>query len=165
MLSGAVVADEHTRRVIAQVWRETAVLYLHTVMSDAQPGKHMMRACCMQAAPTHDSVSGVPEILSTIDIMMKHVRTLSASHFDRAMILPFVLAGCLTEDPYMRETIRQRLLWHHDDFYNGSMSQSRTFVDYVHNRRQAARHSAHRANVTVDWRELMCERWSAITLV
>jgi C6 transcription factor Pro1 len=108
---------------------------------------------------------GVPEIVSTIDNIIKHIQTISASHFDRAMILPFVLAGCLSEDPYTREMIRQRLQWHHDDFYNGSMSQARTFVEYVHSRRQAARNSHHRANVNVDWRECMCERWSAITLV
>jgi hypothetical protein len=37
-------ADEHTKRTIAHVWRETAVLYLHTVLSECQPGKHVTKA-------------------------------------------------------------------------------------------------------------------------
>lgn len=36
---GGSGADERTRRTIASIWRETAVLYLHTVLSDSQPGK------------------------------------------------------------------------------------------------------------------------------
>ena len=81
------------------------------------------------------------------------------------MVLPFVLTGCLTDDPYMRETIRQRLQWHQDEFYNGSMSQGRTYIDCVQTRRNAARNNHRRANISVDWRECMRERWSAITLV
>lgn len=95
---------------------------------------------------------------------MDYTQVFGPSDYDRAMILPLVITGCMTDDPLIRELVKQRLLWHHDDFYNGSMSQARTFVDYVHSRRQAARHS-HRANVTIDWRECMRERWSAITLV
>ncbi|EKM58499.1 uncharacterized protein PHACADRAFT_193620 [Phanerochaete carnosa HHB-10118-sp] len=137
-------ADEHTRRTVASIWRETAVLYLHTVISDAHPG--------------------VPEIVKATNTILDYTQLLGPSHFDRAMIFPLVLAGCMSDDPLIRELAKGRLGWHRDDFYNGSMSQARTFVDYVHNRRQAVRHS-HRANVTIDWRECMRERWSAITLV
>ncbi|GJE94614.1 Zn(II)2Cys6 transcription factor [Phanerochaete sordida] len=136
--------DELTRRTIANIWREAAVLYLHTVISDAHPG--------------------VPEILKATNTIMDYLQLIGPSESDRAILLPFVLTGCMTDDPLIRELVKQRLHYHRDDFYNGSMSQGRTFVEYVANRRQAARHS-HRANVTVDWRECMRERWSAITLV
>ena len=70
----------------------------------------------------------------------------------------------MSEDPLIRELIKQRLQWHHDDFFNGSMSQARTFIEYVYTRRHAVR-NGHRANITIDWRECMRERWSAVTIV
>ena len=44
-LGGGVASgpDERTRRAIAGIWRETAVLYLHTVLNDSQPGKQLPR--------------------------------------------------------------------------------------------------------------------------
>lgn len=138
-------ADEHTRRTIASIWREAAVLYLHTVISDAHPG--------------------VPEIVKATNTIMDHMQVLPPSHHDRALLFPLVMTGTMTDDPLIRELVKGRLAWHHDEFYNGSMSQARTFIDYVHGRRQAARHGHRGASVTVDWRECMRERWSAITLV
>lgn len=35
--------DEEMRRVVAGLFRETAVLYLHTVLSDSNPGKSFLR--------------------------------------------------------------------------------------------------------------------------
>lgn len=79
------------------------------------------------------------------------------------MIFPLVLTGCMAEDPLVRELVRQRLAWHHDDFYNGNMSQARTYVEYVFARRNAAR--SQRINGAIDWRDCMRERWSAIMMV
>ena len=160
-----VFESDSTRGTIANIWRETAVLYLHTVISDAHPGKSQRGIPSMAPETDLQSFSGVPEIVKTTNNILDYKQMLGPSTFDRALIFPLVLAGTMTDDPMLRELVVQRFAWHRDDFYNGSMSQARTFVDYVHTRRQAARHSSQRANANVDWRECMRERWSAITLV
>ena len=102
--------------------------------------------------------------MKSTNSLIDQMQLIGPSNFDCAMVFPYVLTGCMSEDPLIRELVKQRLHWHRDDFFNGSMSQARTFVEYFHNRRQAVR-SSHRANVSVDWRECMRERWSAITIV
>ena len=44
-------ADDASRRAIPQIWRETAVLYLHTVLSDSHPGK--LRCCPIRRREPH----------------------------------------------------------------------------------------------------------------
>lgn len=108
--------------------------------------------------------------MKSTNALIDHIQVIPVSDLDRAMALPFVLTGVMSDDPLIRELVKQRLTYHRDDFFNGSMSQGRTFVEYVHARRQSAAARAgsnggtgsHRAP---DWRDLMRERWSAVTIV
>ncbi|KIJ66899.1 hypothetical protein HYDPIDRAFT_108852 [Hydnomerulius pinastri MD-312] len=87
-----------TRQVVASVYREAAILYLHTVLSDPNPG--------------------VPEIIKSIDVITHLMRQLPMSILDRTLVFPICLAGCLTDDPVRREVFKARLVTQQSDFGN-----------------------------------------------
>lgn len=130
------------RRTVAMTYRETAIMYLNTVISGAHPG--------------------VPEIASSVATLSDLLQRLPVTDFDRAIILPLSLTGCLAEDPLMRELIKQRCMFHHDD-YVGNMYQARTLVETVWNRRASLVMNHHRG-VAVEWRECLRDRWSNLLL-
>ncbi|KAJ8597306.1 hypothetical protein M405DRAFT_724673 [Rhizopogon salebrosus TDB-379] len=96
--AGVSLPMDDTRRLVADIFRETAVLYLHTILSDPNPG--------------------VPEIKTSVDIVVQLLNQLPASNIDRCLIFPICLAGCLTEDPMKREFLKARLQGQHDGFGN-----------------------------------------------
>ena len=106
---------------------------------------------------------GVPEIVKCTNLLIDQLSAIAPSDLHYAIILPYILTGCMSGDPMVFELVKQRLTWHRDDFFNGSMSQGRTFIEYFQSRRMAML-NAHRASVPVDWRECIRERWSAIPI-
>ncbi|KAI0789851.1 fungal-specific transcription factor domain-containing protein [Abortiporus biennis] len=111
---------------------------------------------------------GVSDVVSSVGTLSELFQQLPVSDFDRAVIFPICLTGSMAEDPMMRELMRQRCMYHRDD-YVGNMYQARTFIDTVANRRNTLSMSRHRATggtglVTVDWRESLRDRWSNLLL-
>ncbi|OAX42477.1 hypothetical protein K503DRAFT_346650 [Rhizopogon vinicolor AM-OR11-026] len=92
--AGASLPVDDIRRLVADIFRETAILYLHTVLSDSNPG--------------------VPEIMKSVDIVVQLLNRLPVSNIDRCLVFPICLAGCLTEDPRKREFLKARLQGQHD---------------------------------------------------
>ncbi|KAI0091027.1 fungal-specific transcription factor domain-containing protein [Irpex rosettiformis] len=133
--------DEAARRAIPQVWRETAVLYLHTVMSDALPG--------------------VPEIQKSVSTLMDWFSGFSPSDLDRSLLLPLILTASLTDNPIFNDIVKRRMALHGADMmFNGAMAQASNFVDYVWQRRRNQPRG-----IPMDWRECMKERWSSLVMV
>ncbi|PSS36747.1 hypothetical protein PHLCEN_2v1378 [Hermanssonia centrifuga] len=133
--------DETTRRTVAEIYRETAMLYLHTVLSDSHPG--------------------VPEINKSVNTLLDLIQQLGPSQFDRAVIFPLGLTGCMTADPFYRLMIKDRCNLHPLDFYcNGHIAQIQQLMEYVWTTRDSQRGS-----VPVDWRECLHERWSNLLMV
>ncbi|KAG6373392.1 hypothetical protein JVT61DRAFT_6541 [Boletus reticuloceps] len=87
-----------TRQLVAKIYREAAVLYLHTVLSDPIPG--------------------VPEIIQSVEVITQLVHQLPMSALDRTLVFPICLAGCLTDDPAKREIFKMRLVGQQSVFGN-----------------------------------------------
>ncbi|KAF9243472.1 fungal-specific transcription factor domain-containing protein [Melanogaster broomeanus] len=115
-----------TRQLVAKIYQEAAILYLHTVLSDPNPG--------------------VPEIVQSVDMITHLIRQLPMSALDRTMVFPICLAGCLTDDPLRREVFKARLVGQQSHF--GTVHQALTVMETVWQRRDTRRGS-------VDWRDLL----------
>ncbi|KAI1782511.1 fungal-specific transcription factor domain-containing protein [Ganoderma leucocontextum] len=98
-----------TRHIIGEMFREAALLYLHTVLSD--------------------SVPGVPEIMNGVDQMAKLLNELAHSSYDRTVIFPLFLTGCLTDKQMMHEVIKHRFFM--QDATNGNVLLAQTVMDEV----------------------------------
>ncbi|KAL1752404.1 fungal-specific transcription factor domain-containing protein [Schizophyllum commune] len=81
--------DDDTRRLIANIFRESTLLYLHTVLSGSHPA--------------------VNEIVSTVNRMIQLLHQLPASLYDRLLIFPIFLTGCLCADATQRNFLKTRL--------------------------------------------------------
>jgi len=77
------------RRQVADVFRETAVMYLHTVLNNSNPG--------------------VREISECVEIVVRLMDQLPSSDIDRALMFPVCLAGCMTNDSTRRDFFKGRL--------------------------------------------------------
>jgi hypothetical protein len=115
-----------TRQIVAKIYQEAAILYLHTVLSDPNPG--------------------VPEIIQSIDNITHLMRQLPMSALDRTLVFPICLAGCLTDDTLRREVFKARLVGQQSHF--GNVHQVLTVVETAWQRRDTGRG-------TVDWRDLL----------
>lgn len=100
--AGTSLPADDTRRIVADIFREAAILYLHTVLSDPNPG--------------------VPEIVNSIDVIVQLLNRLPVSNIDRCLVFPICLAGCLVDDPMKREFLTSRLQGQHDGFGNTSQT-------------------------------------------
>lgn len=96
--AGTSLPADDTRRIVADIFREATILYLHTVLSDPNPG--------------------VPEIVNSIDVIVQLLNRLPVSNIDRCLVFPICLAGCLVDDPMKREFLKTRLQGRHDGFGN-----------------------------------------------
>jgi hypothetical protein len=130
------LSDDELRQVVADIFREAAALYLHTVLSDWHPA--------------------VPEIRSCVDAISNLVGQLSVSELDRSLVFPICLAGCLTDDLAQRSLLRTRLQTCDAGF--GTLMQARVLMDAVWQRRDM--HGG-----AVDWRDLMHEQGLNLLLI
>lgn len=113
--AGTPLPADDTRRIVADIFREAAILYLHTVLSDPNPG--------------------VPEIVNSIDVIVQLLNRLPVSNIDRCLVFPIFLAGCLTDDPMKREFLKARFQGQHDSF--GSTSQALRVMETAWQRRDS----------------------------
>ncbi|KAF8558189.1 hypothetical protein OG21DRAFT_1589091 [Imleria badia] len=115
-----------TRQLVAKIYQETALLYLHTILSGPIPG--------------------VPEIIQSIDVIAQLVRQLPVSALDRTLVFPICMAGCLTDEPIKREIFKARLVGQQAQF--GNVHQALMVMETAWQRRDT------RGGV-VEWRDLL----------
>ncbi|KAI0342709.1 hypothetical protein BDW22DRAFT_141097 [Trametopsis cervina] len=133
--------DDAARRAIPQIWRETAVLYLHTILSDSHPG--------------------VPEVVKAVSTLMDWYNSFGASDLDRSILFPLLLTSFLTDNALFYDLVKQRLTLHAaDHIFNGPMAQGAHLVEYVWQRRVNRQ-----LGMPVDWRECIRERWSSLVML
>jgi hypothetical protein len=115
-----------TRQLVANIYRETALLYLHTISSGPIPG--------------------VPEIIQSIDVIVQLVHQLPMPALDRTLVFPMCLAGCLTDDPVKREIFKSRLVGQQSQF--GNVHQALMVMETAWQRRDTR-------GGAVEWRDLL----------
>ncbi|KAI1797033.1 fungal-specific transcription factor domain-containing protein [Ganoderma leucocontextum] len=133
-----------TKHIIGEMFREAALLYLHTVLSD--------------------SVPGVPEIMNGVDQMAKLLNELAPSSYDRTVIFPLFLTGCLTDNQMMREVIKHRFFM--QDATNGNVLLAQTVMEEVWAQRTHAVRTARQGDHprVTDWRQHLRLQWASLLL-
>jgi hypothetical protein len=90
--------------------------------------------------------SGVPEITSSVDAIIKLFSRLPPSEVDRSLVFPLCLAGCMTDNRARRELVKSRLQGQDENL--GNILQARALMETVWRRRDVS-------GGAVDWREIM----------
>jgi C6 transcription factor Pro1 len=148
--------NEDMRRLVAGLFREAAVLYLHTVLSDCNPGKGLRTYLVIQA-DSRAACLGVPEIATSVENIIQLINQLPPSEVDRCLIFPICLAGCLSDNASHRELLKGRL--QAQDQNIGNLLQTRAVMEAVWQGRDV------QGGVAVCWREAIRERGINILLV
>ncbi|KAJ7126736.1 fungal-specific transcription factor domain-containing protein [Mycena epipterygia] len=132
----ALYPTRETRQLVAKIFFEAALLYLHTVLSDSNPG--------------------VPEISTSVGVIVQYLGQLPSSEVDRALVFPICLAGCMTDDSTWREFLKGRLQALDESL--GNLMRTRVLIEAVWQKRDVS-------GATVDWRETIRERGLNLLLV
>jgi len=136
-LPSTVYDGEELRRLVSDIFREAAILYLHTELSELRPN--------------------VPEIKRAVADTVNALRKLACSEYDRSLVFPLALAGCATDDPEMRDYVRCRIQQMSSAI--GNCATAGQLVEYVWQRRDA------NPGLVIGWREAMAEINMTILLV
>ncbi|OCH93068.1 hypothetical protein OBBRIDRAFT_381076 [Obba rivulosa] len=129
---------ELARRQSAEIYREATRLYLYTVVCGSSPA--------------------VPEIAACVATLSKLIRDLSPSDFDRAIIFPLFLLGCMTDQLTLQEDVKSRLARLQTDDL-GNINYVLTLLESVWNDRKALT-----GGVSVDWQKYLRQRWNFVLL-
>ncbi|KAG6851141.1 hypothetical protein H0H93_001021 [Arthromyces matolae] len=132
----ALFPSEETRRLVSRLYCEAAVLSLHTVISNANPG--------------------VAEIRESVEAVVRYLDQLTTSDVDRALVFPICLAGSLTDDSNRRDFFKSRL--QHLDDSIGNLMQTRLVMEAVYQKRDVS-------GVAVDLRDTIRERGPNLLLI
>ncbi|KAJ7476037.1 fungal-specific transcription factor domain-containing protein [Mycena latifolia] len=135
-VAAAPFPSNETRQLVAKIFSEAVLLYLHTVLSDSNPG--------------------VPEISNSVGVIVQYLGQLPSSEVDRALVFPICLAGCMTDDSTWREFLKGRLQSLDESL--GNLMRTRLLMEAVWQKRDVS-------GATVDWRETMRERGLNLLLV
>jgi hypothetical protein len=117
------------RRLLATIFRATALLYLHTVL--------------------HDSNPGVSDISVSVNNIIQLIHQLLPSNTDRVIVFPICLAACMTDDSTQRDLLKGRLQGQDESI--GNLMRARLLLEAVWQKRDVQ-------GGTVDWREMIQER-------
>jgi len=138
-LDGAADVTQPTdedRSLIARIFRETANLYLHTVLSNSTPG--------------------VPEISTSVETIVRFFSQLPPSDIDRALVFPICLAGCMTNDSTRRDFLKGRIRGLNESY--GNLLQVRRLMEAVWQKRDVS-------GKEVDVRETIQEQGLKLLLI
>ncbi|EED83282.1 predicted protein [Postia placenta Mad-698-R] len=136
------ISKDEASTVVADIFRETAVLYLHTILSEALPG--------------------VPEIHGAIAKIISLLHILPSSEYDRAIIFPLFLTGCMSDDRGVRDMIKRRFLLLDDTF--GNIHQVLMQLESIWNERNTML-THHGGTGIVHWRESLRSQWANLLLL
>ncbi|KAF6759886.1 fungal-specific transcription factor domain-containing protein [Ephemerocybe angulata] len=132
---GETPSDIH-RNASVSIFRESAYLYLHTILSNSTPG--------------------VAEISSSVDAIVRKLDQIQPSNLDRALVFPICLAGCMTNDSNKRDYLKGRLQGLNETY--GNLLQTRLLMEALWQRRDVSQES-------VDVREIMRDQQLMVLLL
>ena len=136
-LPSQVLNGEELRRLVSDIFREAAILYLHTELSGLRPQ--------------------VTEIKRAVTDTINALAKLPCSEYDRSLVFPLALAGCATDDLEIRDYVRCRIKQLSSAV--GNCATAGELIEYVWNRRDS------NPGFSIGWREAMEEIGMTILLV
>ena len=157
--------NDDARHGVRGLFKESALLYLHTTLSDSNPGGP--RAAISFKEPLADSCrndcAGVREISNSVANIIQLVQQLSTREMDQTIVLPIYIAGCMTDNPGQRQYLSGRLRVQNNNL--GNLLQARSAMESVWHKRDVLRQTGAHGWETVDWREGLRESSSSLLLV
>jgi len=134
--------SDDARRGVRGLFKESALLYLHTTLSDPNPGVH--------------------EISTSVANIVQLVQQLSTRDMDQTIAFPIYIAGCMTDSLVQRQFLSGRLRSHNN---LGNLPQTRSAMESVWHKRDVLRQTGAPGWETVDWREGLREGSTSLLLV
>jgi len=104
---------QEDRSLAASIFREAALLYLHTVLSNSMPD--------------------VPEISASVGNIVHLLAQLPPSDIDRSLVFPICFAGSMTDDSTRRDFFKGRIRGLNENF--GNLLQIRRLMEVVWQKR------------------------------
>ncbi|KAJ3995807.1 fungal-specific transcription factor domain-containing protein [Lentinula boryana] len=135
-ITDIIFPNQEVRKLLASIFRATALLYLHTVL--------------------HDSNPGVSDISASVNGVVQLVHQLLPSNVDRVIVFPICLAACMTDDRMHRDFLKGRIQAQDESI--GNLMKTRLLMEAVWQKRDI--HGG-----TVDWRETMRDQASNLLLL
>ncbi|KAF8638347.1 hypothetical protein AX17_002366 [Amanita inopinata Kibby_2008] len=136
VVQSAIDVGDEAQQLMIDVFREGVLLYLHTVLSDCNPG--------------------VPEIMKSVEAIVRCLYNLQPSDMDHSMVFPICIAACMTDDPGRREFLKSRLKMR--ESFVGNLMQISMIIELVWQRRDAS-------GEAIDVRDVIEEMGLALLLV
>lgn len=140
--------------IITELWREGAVLYLNTVLSENLPSEHLHPSPFAQILMV--AYPDVPEITEAVNKIVNLLTQLPSSEFDRSAIFSMFFAGCMTDDLAVRTMVKRRLCAIEDTF--GTVYDLVAQLEHLW-RTRVVLVAQHGAAALVPWRESLYRRW------
>jgi len=134
--------NDDARQKVRGLFKESALLYLHSTLSDPNPG--------------------VLEISTSVANIIQLIQQLSVGDIDQTIVLPIYIAGCMTDNPVQRRFLSGRLRTHNN---LGNLAQTRSAMESVWRKRDILRQTGAPGWETVDWRDGLREASSSLLLV
>jgi hypothetical protein len=134
--------SDDVRRIVRNLFRESAMLYLQTILNDPIPG--------------------VQEIINSVDTVIRLMSQLPHSDLDNGLVFPICLAGCMTDNPDQRTYMLSRI---QDAGNIGNLAQTRSAMEGVWQRRDMLHNAGAPHNQFIDWRECLRDQGSNLLLI
>ncbi|PBK70212.1 hypothetical protein ARMSODRAFT_956285 [Armillaria solidipes] len=135
--AGAISYPDEVMQLVGNVFQESALLYLHTIINEDNPA--------------------VPEIAASVNTITQLLHELEPSEIDRTLVFPVCLAGCMTSNSSHRDLLKSRL--QSQDESIGNLLQTRLVMEAVWQKRGKSGSNA------CEWREILRERCPNLLLI
>ena len=159
--------NDDARRGVRDLFKEGALLYLHTTLSDPNPGGFLFPGSGGPSVSTSlvlmlDAIIGVHEISTSVSNIIRLIQQLPSGEVDQSVVLPIYVAGCMTDNPAQRQYLSGRLRSHNN---LGNLLQTRSAMEGVWHQRDVLRQTGGPGWETVDWREGLRDNSTSLLLV
>ncbi|PBL03598.1 hypothetical protein ARMGADRAFT_23481 [Armillaria gallica] len=134
--AGAISYPDEVMQLVGNVFRESALLYLHTIINEDNPA--------------------VPEITASVNTITQLLHQLAPSEIDRTLVFPVCLAGCMTDNSSHRDFLKSRL--QSQDESIGNLLRTRLVMEAVWQKRDTRGGPS-------EWRETLRERCPNLLLI
>ncbi len=104
--------------------------------------------------------------MNGVEQMMKLLNELRPSPYDRALVLPLFLAGCMTNNQMMREVVKHRFFM--QDATMGNVLLAQTVMEQIWLHRETVnrmQRPGDRSAVMGDWRDGLRMEWASLLLI
>lgn len=130
--SNAMQPTQEDRSLAASIFREAALLYLHTVLSNSMPGKSLYAQTSRWLIEIFLLID-VPEISASVGNIVHLLAQLPLSDIDRSLVFPICYAGSMTDDSTRRDFFKGRIRGLNENF--GNLLQIRRLMEVVWQKR------------------------------